>query len=81
MDYSDEQRTLIRRIGEMSARIAQARAQHRSAQAAQVEALSDMANGLNAAIAGLTRALEHSDELTVLVQQHGDLWREFLDTL
>jgi len=88
MTYTPQQRDIIRRIGEVSRAIDQLRAEHRTAQAAQVAGIAETTNGLTAAIAGLNRSLQHlnlsirqSDEMSVLIRRHGDLWREFLDTL
>ena len=74
MPYTQEQRELIRRIGEVSA---QMRATVASHQAAQLTAARNM---LDAATA-LTAAIDRSNELLPLFLHHGDLWREFLDSL
>jgi hypothetical protein len=74
MEYTAEQRDLIRRIGEVSARMDQLMAEHRMAHAAAGQNLID-------AVTALTTAIRQSNEIGVLFTQHGDLFREFLDTL
>ena len=74
MEYSSEQHDIIRRIGELSARIDQTMTAHHAAQGAAARNLAELGNALIAAI-------DHAAEITSLCRQHGDLWREFLDTL
>lgn len=74
MEYTSEQRDIIRRIGELSARIDQTMIQHETAQATAAHSLLDVGNSLIAAI-------DRAAEITSLCRQHSDLWREFLDTL
>lgn len=74
MNYTDEQQALIRRIGEVSARMDQVMAEHRAAHAAAGQNLIN-------AVTALTDAIRQSNEIGVLFAQHGDLFREFLDTL
>jgi hypothetical protein len=74
MEYNAEQRALIRRMGEVSARhrsiIAAGRASHR-------RSVRDLAS----LTADLMDAIERSDQLGALEQEYGDAFREFLDTL
>lgn len=74
MNYTTEQLALIRRMGEVSSRIDQTMTRHRAANAAAGQNLID-------AVTALTQAIQQSNELDVLSKQHGDLFREFLDTL
>lgn len=74
MDYNDEQRAIITRIGEASAQIRATVAAHRQAQAAAGRGMID-------AVTALTQAIERSNELGPLLERHNDLWLEFLDTL
>jgi len=74
MNYTPEQRAIIQRIGEISARFDATVASHREAQVAAGRNLID-------AVAALTTAIERSNELMPLFLQHGDAFREFLDTL
>lgn len=67
MDYSPEQRDLIRRMGALSREMDLMAARNLRAHSTAVEAL--------------TAALNHSAEMHKLCTQHGDLFREFLDTL
>lgn len=69
MDYTPEQQELIRRMIEISARIDQLGA----AYAAQPVAPDP--------VAALTTAIRHANESGALCRQHGQLFREFLDTL
>jgi orotidine-5'-phosphate decarboxylase len=74
MTYNEEQRAIIARIGEISARFDAA---HQHATAAQVAA---GANVLNIGRA-LVTAMESAQELTALQKEYGDAFREFLETL
>jgi hypothetical protein len=74
MDYTPEQRALIARMGEVSRRYHAAMERHRQSQLTVGRTLVE-------AVAALTVAMEHSNELTPLFQEHGDLFREFLDSL
>jgi hypothetical protein len=51
-----------------------------AANAAQIEASRDVVTALAQAIERLSVATEQSDELWPLFRQHGDAFREFLDT-
>jgi hypothetical protein len=74
MTYTEEQRAIIRRIGEVSAQLDATAAAHREAQQAAARGLID-------AVTTLTIAINQAAEIGALNQRHGDLWREFLDTL
>jgi hypothetical protein len=74
MDHTPEQRAIITRMGEVSARSRAVLERHR---ATQVEAGRTL---IGAAVA-LAVAIEHSNELAPLFQEHDDLFREFLDSL
>jgi hypothetical protein len=74
MQYTNEQRAIIRRIGEISARFDVAAEQ---ASAAQIAAGQ---NALNVATA-LVTAMNSLREAVTLNRQHGDAMRELLDTL
>lgn len=67
MDYSPEQRDLIRRMGEVSREMDMMATRNLASHSPAVEAL--------------TAALNYSAEMHRLCTQHGDLFREFLDTL
>jgi hypothetical protein len=72
--YSAEQIAIIRRMGDISARIRDAAAAHSAAQAEEATHLVD-------AITALHRAMNRSEEMLRLTTEHGDAFREFLDTL
>lgn len=74
MEYTAEQLALIRRMGEISARMNQLMIEHHAAH-------TDAAQNLVDAITALTTAIQQSSEVLALFTQHGDLFREFLDTL
>jgi len=74
MDYTAEQQVLIRRINEVSARIDHLMMEHRMVHNAAGKDLID-------AVTALQIAIQQSNEIGVLFTQHGDLFREFLDTL
>jgi hypothetical protein len=74
LDYTLEQRAIIRRIGEVSTQINETVAAHKTA---QINTARDMLD----AVTALTAAIDRSNELLPLFLRHGDLWREFLDTL
>jgi hypothetical protein len=74
MNYTPEQRAIIARIGNISARYYAIAEQHRLAQIAAGRATLD-------AISALTAAIDRSNELAPLFLEHGDAFREFLDTL
>lgn len=67
MDYSPEQRDLIRRMGALSREM-------------DLMAGQSLASHSNA-VTALTEAIRYSAEMHKLCTQHGDLFREFLDTL
>ena len=74
MTYTEQQLAIIRRVGEISARIRAVAAAHRTAQADEARHLID-------AITALTNAINRSAEMGRLCEEHGDAFREFLDTL
>jgi hypothetical protein len=74
MNYSTEQLAIIRRMGDISARIRDTAAAHRAAQAEEARHLID-------AITALRRAMDRNEEMGQLTAEHGDAFREFLDTL
>jgi hypothetical protein len=74
MTYTAEQRALIQRIGDISVRFNETLRRQQEAQLAEGERLID-------AITALRTAMDRSRELMPLFQQHGDAFREFLDTL
>lgn len=74
MTFDNEQRAIIRRIGEISARFDEAAEQ---ASAAQVVAGQNILNVGTA----LVTAMNSLREVMTLHRQHGDAMRELLDTL
>jgi len=74
MTYNEEQRALIRRMGEISARLDIAMEADRVAHRAMSHHLVDLGTELSG-------ALRRSAEIGTMLKQHGDLFREFLDTL
>jgi hypothetical protein len=74
MDYTPQQRAIITRIGEISAELDATLVRHRAAQAEAGRSILDAATAL-------TDAINRAAEIGELTQRHGDLWREFLDTL
>ena len=74
MDYTPEQRAIITRIGEVSTRYHTMLERHRTAQVQAGQTL------VEAAVA-VAVAIERSNELAPLFREHGDLFREFLDSL
>jgi len=82
MQYTDEQRAIIRRMGEISARHHAAMDADRAAQAATTQDLvQDVSTALIAAINRSNEAIQRSNEIGALQQEYGDAFREFLDTL
>jgi hypothetical protein len=74
MNYTPEQRALITAIGFVSAEIDQVVGQHQQAQVQAGTAAIDV-------VTALRTAIEQSNRLAPLIRRHGDLWREFLDSL
>jgi hypothetical protein len=74
MEYTPEQRDLIRRIGEVSAQMNSAASENTAALENSGDRLIDAARELSAAMRQ-TRRTEQ------LFTEWGDLFREFLDTL
>ena len=74
MQYTEEQRAIIQRIGDISAEMDATVTRHREAQIAAGRNMVD-------AMTALAAAIDRSNELWPLFQRHGDAFREFLDTL
>jgi hypothetical protein len=74
MTYTAEQRDIIQRIGDLSARFDAAVAAHHASQTAIGRNLIDITTAMLAAI-------NQTGELVTIQKQHGDAFREFLDTL
>lgn len=74
MEYNDEQRAIIRRIGEISARYDAAMEADRAAHATMSRNILDLG-------AELLAAMERSNEIGALQRDYGNAFREFLDTL
>ena len=74
MDYTPEQRAIIARMSDLSTRYHAPVARQRDAQARAGQTMID-------AVAALTAAMERSNELTTLFLEHGDAFREFMDSL
>lgn len=74
MEYNEEQRALIRRMGELSARLDAAMEADRTAYAAMRLDLLNFATEL----AAVSR---RSNEIGALQAEHGNAFREFLATL
>jgi hypothetical protein len=74
MNYTAEQREIIQRIDDISVRFNEILRRQQEAQLAEDERLID-------AITALRTAIDRSRELMPLFQQHGDAFREFLNTL
>jgi hypothetical protein len=71
MNYTDQQRAIIRRIKDISARYDAAMAADRAAHAAMNQDI----------FAELTATLERSKAIGALHRQYGVAYREFLNTL
>jgi hypothetical protein len=74
MNYTLKQRKIIQRMGEISARFNAIYAAHQQEQIITGRTMID-------AVAALTAVMRQSNELMPLFLQHGDAFREFLDTL
>jgi hypothetical protein len=74
MEYNDEQRATIRRIGEISARHRAAIEDDRAAHARMSRDILNLGTELMAAIA-------RSNEIGALQTEYDDAFREFLDSL
>ena len=74
MTYTEQQLAIIRHMGEISSQIRAAAAARRSAQMAEAQHMVD-------AITALNNAMDYSAEMGRLCEEHGDAFREFLDTL
>jgi hypothetical protein len=74
MEYTDQQRAIIRRMGEISARLDAAMESSRAAHGNMRMDLLNFATELAA-------AWRRSEEIHALARDHGNAFREFLDTL
>jgi len=74
MTYTEEQRAIIARMGDINKRIEAAETRRRTNHRAMANNLTDLG-------ANLIAAIERSDELGRLNREYGDAFREFLDTL
>jgi len=74
MTYTEEQRAIIARMGEISRRFDEAAINHHATQSQLGHDLVDLA-------ARMLDAINQTGELVTLNKQHGDAFREFLDTL
>lgn len=74
MEYTDEQRAIIRRMGDISARLDSAMEADQAAHAAIRFDLLNFATELAAVI-------RRSNEIGTLQREHGNAFREFLDSL
>jgi len=74
MDHTPQQRDIIRRLGEVSREIDKTVEQHQAAQSTAFRTLAELG-------AAMMEAIDYSAQITALGKRHGDLWREFLDTL
>jgi len=74
MKYNNEQRAIIRRMGEITVRIDIAMEADRVAHIAMRHELVNLGTELSA-------AMRRSNEIHRLLTEHGDAFREFLDTL
>jgi len=74
MEYNDEQRAIIRRMGDISARHRAAMEDDRAAHARTSCDILNLGTELLAAI-------RRSNEIGALQTEYGDAFREFLDTL
>jgi hypothetical protein len=74
MQYSDGQRAIIRRMGEISARLDIAM---EADQAAHANMRLDLLNFATE----LAAVMRRSSEIHALAKDHGNAFREFLDTL
>jgi hypothetical protein len=74
MTYTDEQRAIIARMGKISRRFDETAVNHHAAQAQAGHDLIDLATRMLAVI-------NQTGALVTLNKQHGDAFREFLDTL
>jgi len=74
MEYNEEQRAIIHRMGEISARLDAAVTDDRTAHETVSITLLNLGVELSA-------AMQRSNEIGALQKQWGDAFREFLDTL
>jgi hypothetical protein len=75
--YSADQRAIIDRIGNISKRIRETAAAHRATHETHVAIALDLAHALN----NSAIALRQAEEMLILATEHGDAFREFIDTL
>jgi hypothetical protein len=76
MAYTPQQLEIIRRMADLSKQINETAAAHRRAQSVEPRKLR-----FSDAIASLEIAMNYSTEMHRLCTEHGDAFREFLDTL
>jgi ABC-type hemin transport system ATPase subunit len=81
MTYTEEQRAIIARMGDITARIDAVEREHRATHTRTAHDLGSIGANLIAVMNDLNAAIEHSNRMGVLFRQHGDAFREFLDTL
>jgi hypothetical protein len=74
MTYTEEQRAIIRRMGAITERVNVAMEADRIAHVAMSHELVNLGTELSA-------AMRRSTEIHRLLAEHGDAFREFLDTL
>ena len=74
MEYTNEQRDIIRRIGEVSAQMNLTATENTAALESSGDRMID-------AIRELSEAMQQSRRTEQLFREWGDLFREFLDTL
>ncbi len=81
MEHTPEQQNIIRRIGDVNKRIDEATAAHRALQAAEARGFADATQALAGAVQALAGTMDRTAEIHRLCREHGDLFREYLDTL
>ena len=74
MTYNDEQRAIIARMGEISKRIKEASQHADRAHMQSRTAITDL-------LSALVTSTDSFHEIVTLSSEHGDAFREFLDTL
>ena len=81
MEYTNEQRDIIRRIGAVSSEIERTAQAHRIAAENAAQNMAQAGQSMIVAIREMQAAIDRSREAGELQQRYGDLFREFLDTL
>jgi hypothetical protein len=74
MEHTPEQQDIIKRIGDVNKRIDEVTAENQANQVAVANSLIDAARAL-------TSTIQQSAEIHRLCIEHGNLFREYLDTL